>query len=170
MSTGKSKIIVIGIDPGLHGAISMLDGERGDVLLVMDTPFVRVKDSWTVRKSSMDRVDKVLDGFKKKTCIMERMYATGRDGREGILTLGTTYGAMFALFCHRIDGTILLVRPKEWKKYFHLSSDKQLSIDLVKKLYPKAGRWIKRKMDHGRAESILIARYYLERYVWEKEH
>jgi crossover junction endodeoxyribonuclease RuvC len=53
-----------------------------------------------------------------------------------------------------------LVVPATWKSHYGLKgSDKELSRLKCAKLMPEAGRFIMRKMDHNRAEAILLARY-----------
>ena len=53
-----------------------------------------------------------------------------------------------------------LVTPQKWKKYFHLTSDKNESLDLARSFWPEAK--LIRKKDGNRAEALLIALYWRE--------
>lgn len=63
--------------------------------------------------------------------------------------------ACFALKANRLE----MVAPREWKKSFGLSTDKEESRALALKLYPEAAAYLKTKASHNRAESILLAHW-----------
>lgn len=60
--------------------------------------------------------------------------------------------------CSGVEAT--MVGPAVWKRALGLvGPNKNNSIDLALDLCPDAGKWLKRKKDHNRAEAVLIAVY-----------
>lgn len=54
------------------------------------------------------------------------------------------------------------VHSTRWKKFFRLGADKEASRALATRLYPSAAPLLSRKKDHGRAEALLLAHWYLK--------
>ena len=57
----------------------------------------------------------------------------------------------------RINCPWMLVTPQKWKKELGLTSDKDLSLNMARELWPDAP--LARKMDNGRAEALLMAEW-----------
>jgi crossover junction endodeoxyribonuclease RuvC len=56
------------------------------------------------------------------------------------------------------------VQPAVWKRLYGLGgADKEDSLAKARQLYPGLGQELKRKKDHNRAESLLIAHFALKR-------
>lgn len=55
---------------------------------------------------------------------------------------------------------VCIVQPATWKRWHGLlKTEKGASLDLARSLYPALAGDLKRKKDHNRAESLLIAHY-----------
>ena len=53
----------------------------------------------------------------------------------------------------------------DWKKYFSLDKDKNRTREHAISLFPECRELLKRKCDHNRAESLLIAMYAADTYT-----
>lgn len=153
--------LVVGIDPGLSGALALI-GPAG-LLAVADMPVVakgkgagRVKNevnpaalAQLLREWVNGHADEVL-------VVVERVSAMPGQGVAGVFSLGDTLGAIRGVVAAR-GYPVAWVTPHAWKKHYGLPADKELARARAVQLYPEAD--LTRKKDHGRAESILIARY-----------
>ena len=59
--------------------------------------------------------------------------------------------------CELTRYPVHLVTPQKWKKHFHLTADKNESLDMARYLWPEAK--LKLKKDINKAEALLIAEY-----------
>lgn len=155
-------MIVIGVDPGLTGAISFIDG-RGSVV---------VEDIPTMPLGGNGMVTRKVDGLAlarlvRNHCpasedamvVCEAVRVMGGKN-NAIQTQGSlmrTLGAVEAVF-EVLRFSVLMVEPQTWKKHFGLKSDKAASLEAARTLYPSC-QAITRKKDHNRAESLLLAHY-----------
>ena len=70
---------------------------------------------------------------------------------------GVLYGQLRAT-CEANGIPLSLVTAVIWKRWFNLiGPDKEQGRQLALKLYPQCGELLRRKMDHNRADAILIA-------------
>jgi crossover junction endodeoxyribonuclease RuvC len=155
----------LGIDPGLSGALALLDG-GGALIDVRDMP-VRVE-----RKSDggeRRRVDAVglcgtvrdMLGEAQRSLIgvwIEAVSASPRDGVTQAFSFGHGLGTVDAVLA--LEG--LAGRPiaaSRWKGAFRLGRDKGASRDLASRLFPDHAAAFARACDDGRAEAALIARF-----------
>ncbi len=142
----------LGIDPGISGGIAFLfpDGN----LFVYDIPTVD-------GEVCVDTVVGILKTHGKiEMAAIERAQAMPKQGVSSTFKYGVAYGMLrSAVTICRIP--YRLVSPRVWKKRFGLDSNKELSRAMAIRLWPGCGLF-SRKMDHGRAEAALIARYGAE--------
>ena len=153
--------LVIGIDPGLSGAMAML-GTRG-LLAVVDLPVVakgsgagRVKNEINPAALSQLLRDWVAGHADDVLVVIERVSAMPDQGVAGVFSLGDTLGSIRGVVATR-GYPVAWVTPQRWKKHYGLPADKELARARAIQLYPDAD--LPRKKDHNRAEAILIARY-----------
>jgi crossover junction endodeoxyribonuclease RuvC len=140
-------VTVIGIDPGMKGAIAYVD--QGKLLTVADMPEVG-GDLSTALLHQMVRMHPVVWGA------VERVHSMPKQGVSTTFKFGMAYGMARAAV-----GSLLVPMeeptPNVWKKMFNLSADKEKSRLLALKLFPDQAVLFKNKQDHGRAEAALIA-------------
>lgn len=158
-------MIVIGVDPGLTGAIALLrDGNYYDL---MDMPTIAKGGSGKVKyEVSPVAISQFLRAKIASSdateAIIERVNSMPSQGSATVFSLGDSFGtARAVLACSRI--AYIDVVPQVWKKHFGLSSDKEQSRALASKLFPEAELHLKRF--HDRAEALLLARY-----LWERKY
>lgn len=154
-------MIIIGVDPGLSGAVGVLSDGR--FVAVEDIPTV-LKGSGSV-KQEIDasglirllrqhyRVDESCEA------VLERVNAMPGQGTSSIFSLGDSFGCIRACIT-AVKFPLNYVAPQTWKKHFKLTSDKEQSRSLAAKLFPDAELHLKKHAD--RAEALLMARWLYE--------
>ena len=140
-------MIILGVDPGLSGAIAILDGKR---ITVLPMPIYRVG-----RKRVYD-IAEITDLFIAAHPDLVAIEAITRPGS----LVGN--GAFMHGVAMAMGVEVVRPRPQVWKAHFGLAANKAESIDLCHKLYPQTKSIITKKGQDGMAEAILIARYALE--------
>lgn len=149
----------IGIDPGAHGAIAIIDDYK--VICVSDLD----KDYYTYWTIISDVAD-IVGSYEDTYVVVEDV--CGRPGQS--CQANTTFMklagmAELAGYC---IGEMSKVKPQVWKKHFGLISKgltktekKKMSIELAKKLFPSVANQLTASKD-GRAEALLLAQYCKE--------
>lgn len=149
--------LVLGVDPGLTGAWAMLDASGG-LVAVEDLPVIRDgRLAWIDADALFSRLLEVRGG-KTMRAVVERVHAMPRNGSQAAFSQGATLGSILAAL-QLVRARIELVPPAVWKRAAGLTSDKGLSLDRARLLFPDAP--LDRKKDHGRAEALLIAAHAL---------
>jgi crossover junction endodeoxyribonuclease RuvC len=150
---------VIGIDPGLSGAIAWLGPNGG--AHVVDMPTIQLSKTGFVKRAlDVNGLTILLDGYAAASCkasvFLERVNAFPGQGVASMFSLGMSFwGAAGVVSALKMP--LHLVEPKDWKGHFRLNADKELARGLASRYYPSVN--LTRKKDHGRAEALLIARY-----------
>ena len=154
----------IGIDPGLKGALALID-HHGQLLDVKDMPVIPRSGGFVKNQIDSDHLLAQLShwsneagGLHETVVVIENMRSMPMQGRSSIFSMGLSAGL--------IEGVVVsrriphhLVDPAHWKKHFKLTGkEKTMSVTLAKRLYPGT-EYFNRKKDHDRAEAVLLARY-----------
>lgn len=153
----------IGVDPGLSGAVAILD-QAGGLVLLEDLPTVangsgRAKVTRRVDPAGLARL-LLPYGDRAALGVLESVSARPGQGVSSVFSLGDTFGAVRAvLACTGVS--VALVSPAEWKRHYRLDGDKERSRARAVELFPGAD--LHRKADHNRAEALLLARFALAR-------
>lgn len=148
----------LGIDAGLHGALSILDAE-GNLLRVIDTP--TFANHLNRRDYNVAEMLDLIDEAKPCRAVLEVQQAFPKQGGVSNFTTGHGYGLWHGLLVGR-GVTLDLVRPKDWKKALGLpvGATKDESVALAARLFPSGDfTGPKGGLKDGRAESALIAEY-----------
>jgi len=139
-------VIYIGIDPGLHGAIAILDN-KGFVDELYDMP---LDEGWY--------------DAKMVYCYLLQQAAIGKIiGIEAVyrfpkVTRG--FGLLEGVATVVPHTTVIKIPPRRWQKWWEIGkADKELSRALAIRRWPKYADRLARKKDHNRAEALLIAEY-----------
>lgn len=145
---------LMGVDPGLGGAMGFFDPEFPTLCSAEDFP---VADGELVPA----QIAKILETMRPTVCVIEKVGAMPGQGVSSTFNFGRNYGvALGVIGALRIP--IHRVSPAVWKKHFKLGKDKDASRALALRLFPSSGDYFARKKDDGRAEAVLIARYGFE--------
>lgn len=151
----------IGIDPGITGAIAILN--PGFDPVVEDMPTTVVGKGTVKREGNGALLAEILRrGTRPVMATLERTSAMPGQGVASMFSMGVSRGVVLgvlgALGIPYVD-----VAPPTWKRHFRLTgADKDASRTLALKMYPSLAPLLARKMDHNRAEAVLLAHYLLE--------
>lgn len=162
-------MIILGIDPGLTGAVAKL-GCRGEYLDVRDIPTMARGNGKGFVKRQVNAVElavlvrDMVAGLEKNEVqvILEAVNSMGGQGVASMFSFGLSSGI--------IEGVIAalrlphdLVTPAVWKGAMKLSSVKEQVRARAIRMYPTAP--LGRMKDHNRAEAIMLARYGWEKFA-----
>lgn len=158
-------MIYIGIDPGLHGAVAVIEElpiEWGaDAILIKDTPILVVDNK---NKSDMSGMAEVLRPYferpEKSTVIMESVHSMPKQGVASSFTFGEGFGIWKGIIA-AFQLPLELVSPQRWKKAMLADQGKEKDASRFKamQLFPSVADQLKRVKDDGRAEALLLAEY-----------
>ena len=147
-----------GIDPGLTGALAVLDFKTY-TLHLWDTPTytVKVGDKERTRCDELGFRD-ALAHFPLDTCLIEKVQSTPNDGHVGAFTFGKVTGIAIGLIVG-LDIALEEETPAKWKMAMRVPADKEAARARASALFPQCAPLWSRAMDHGRAEAAIIALY-----------
>jgi crossover junction endodeoxyribonuclease RuvC len=155
---------VIGIDPGINGAIAIFENGQLDAVIDMPTlemdsgktkkrhisaiGLVRILETWTL----------VSDG--QAHVVIEKVGAMPGQGVSSMFNFGRSAGI--------IEGVVAALRmphtyvtPATWTKAVGRSVGKDASRMRAMELFPNKAELFKRAKDDGRADAALIAYWYI---------
>ena len=154
---------IIGIDPGLSGAIAILENNK--VLNLFDIPVMSEGKKNKRQLNSALLVSLLRENIKNNeevAVVVEQVNAMPGQGVTSMFNFGQTFGAIKGI-CAALDLPIFFVRPSKWKKHFELiNSSKDSSRTKVIEMYPSLSNQLSKKKDVNKSDAILIARYYSE--------
>jgi crossover junction endodeoxyribonuclease RuvC len=150
----KMRALTIGIDPGLSGAIAMLD-TAGSVCYVEDLPIMRDKTLAWIDGSYLQSI-LMRRGGRPATAMIERVSAMPKQGVASSFQFGVGFGSILGVL-QALAIPIEFVTPRVWKKSYGLDSDKKAALHKARLLYPDVDLHLAKH--DGRAEALLIARY-----------
>ena len=154
-------MIIFGIDPGVSGAISVLENKKVIEVFDMPTMIDGKKNKKQVNGAQVTNIIKErLDGEKEIAVVVEHVNAMPGQGVTSMFNFGQSFGVIKGV-CSALNIPIYFVRPTRWKKYFNLiKTNKDASRTKVIEIYPEISSKISRKKDSNKADAILIARYF----------
>jgi len=154
-------MIIIGIDPGISGAISIIENKK--ILEVYDTPTMidGKKNKRQINSAQVTNIIKErLNTEKEVIAIVEQVNAMPGQGVTSMFNFGQSFGVIKGI-CAALSVPIYFVRPTKWKKHFNLiKTNKDASRTKVIEAYPEISSKLHRKKDSNRADAILIALYF----------
>ncbi len=154
---------IIGIDPGLSGAIAVLEDKR--VLSIFDMPVMAEGKKNKKQLNSAQLVNILKENTKISedvAIVVEQVNAMPGQGVTSMFNFGQTFGAIKGV-CAALSLPIFFVRPSKWKKHFELiNSAKDASRTKVIEMYPSLSNQLTKKRDVNKSDAILIARFYSE--------
>ena len=149
---------LIGIDPGLSGAVAILS-PAGTLEGLHDVPVLSLKvQRGTKQVYDVPGMVKLLRPYANRQVhvLIEESQPMPEQGTRSMFTVGLGYGLWIAILA-TLELSYTNVRPALWKRSLGLSKDKEQSRLRAMQLYPAAD--LRRKRDHGRAEALLLAHY-----------
>ena len=152
---------IIGIDPGLSGAIAVLDNNK--VLKIYDMPVMAEGKKNKRQKNSAQLVNIIKENIENReeiNVVVEQVNAMPGQGVTSMFNFGQTFGAIKGV-CAALNLPIFFIRPSKWKKYFELiNSSKDSSRTKAIEMYPSIADQLSKKKDVNKSDAILIARFF----------
>ena len=150
---------ILGVDPGLSGALALLGG---DELLVFDIPTVeRIVNKKKKRQIDAHNLSLWLECNRLKIAlaVIEQVGTMPSQGVTSAFNFGFTTGVIHGILA-AVGIPMRTVVPQVWKRKFGLlGQDKDASRQEASRRLPKfAHHWPLKKHD-GRAEAALLAVY-----------
>ena len=153
---------IIGIDPGLSGAIAVLDDLK--IFDLFDMPIMPEgkKNKNQLNSAQLVNIIKRHIHTNSTFVIVEQVSAMPGQGVTSMFNFGQTFGAIKGI-CASLNLPIFYVRPAKWKKHFDLiNASKDASRTKAIEMYPSISDRLRKKKDVNKADAILIARYFKE--------
>ena len=156
-------MIIIGIDPGINGAICFF--KKGEVLDVIDMP------TMAEGKKNKRQVNgqQIFNEFSKRIelysndnikVVVEKVSAMPGQGVTSMFNFGQSFGVIKGI-CAAMQLPIFFVTPAKWKKYFDLiNTQKDASRTKAIEIFPKISPILSKKKDSNKADAILIASFF----------
>ena len=160
-------MLIIGVDPGLSGAICFF--EDGKILDVVEMPTMTEgkKNKRQVNGSQVyNEISKKIKQVDKKDIkvIIEQVSAMPGQGVTSMFNFGQSYGILKGM-CSAMQLPMYFVRPAKWKKYFGLiNTEKDASRTKAIEIFPYFSSNLSKKKDSNKSDAILIASYYYETF------
>lgn len=153
-------MIVVAFDPGLKGAVAVMDAERERVLGIFDMP---VAGGCTDPAALTDLMEGLLSVYQGEDiqAVIEKQ--SSRPRQKGVDKTMTGYGVILGVMA-ALHLRCEPVSPAAWKRRMKLSDDKGASIAAAGRMFPDRFADLKGPrggMMDGRAEAMLIALDYV---------
>ena len=154
-------MIIFGIDPGVSGAISVLENKKVIEVFDMPTMIDGKKSKRQVNGAQVSNIFKErLKDDKEIVVVVEHVNAMPGQGVTSMFNFGQSFGVIKGI-SSALSLPIYFVRPTKWKKHFNLiKTNKDASRTKVIEVYPEISSKLSRKKDSNKADAILIARYF----------
>ena len=154
-------MIIFGIDPGVSGAISVLENKKVIEVFDMPTMIDGKKNKRQVNGAQVTNIIKEkLDSDKEILVVVEHVNAMPGQGVTSMFNFGQSFGVIKGI-SSALSLPIYFVRPTKWKKHFNLiKTNKDASRTKVIEVYPEISNQLSRKKDSNKADAILIARFF----------
>ncbi len=156
-------MIYIGIDPGINGAVGIIDDTAEWVReRVFDTPTTVILKTGKKDYCNLSMAMLLLP-FKRHKCLvfLESVHAMPGQGVTSMFNFGRGFGIWQGILAaHALP--VELVSPQRWKKEMLGDLDKENKNNSRIKamtLFPKMTGRLSRVKDDGRAEALLLAEY-----------
>ncbi len=154
---------IIGIDPGISGAIAILENKK--VIGIFDMPVMAEGKKNKRQLNSAQLVNIIKENIitnDEVAVVVEQVNAMPGQGVTSMFNFGQTFGAIKGV-CAALTLPIFFVRPAKWKKYYELiNSSKDSSRTRAIEMYPSFSHQLAKKKDVNKSDAILIARYYFD--------
>ena len=154
---------IVGIDPGLSGAIAILEDNK--VLSLFDMPVMSEGKKNKKQLNSAQLVNILRENILNSediAVVVEQVNAMPGQGVTSMFNFGQTFGAIKGVSA-ALNLPIFFVRPSKWKKHFELiNSSKDSSRTKVIEMYPSLSSQLSKKKDVKKSDAVLIARFYYE--------
>ena len=160
-------MFIIGIDPGISGAICFF--LNGEVIDIIDMPSMAdgKKNKRQINSQQVfNEISERIKNFSKKEIIVviEQVSAMPGQGVTSMFNFGQSFGVLKGI-CSAMQLSMYFVRPAKWKKYYGLiKTEKDASRTKVIEIFPYISSKLSKKKDSNKADAVLIANFFNNTY------
>ena len=160
-------MIIIGIDPGISGAICFF--QDGQISEIVEMPVMSdgKKNKRQINGPQIvNEIQKRIENIPKKNIfvVVEHVSAMPGQGVTSMFNFGQSFGVLKGI-CSAMQLSMYFVRPAKWKKYFGLiKTEKDASRTKVIEIFPYISAQLSKKKDSNKADAVLIASFFYNTY------
>jgi crossover junction endodeoxyribonuclease RuvC len=152
-------MMILGVDPGLGGALAFLDPDRPDIVETVDIPVhMLVRGAKKKRELDIAGLIGILATRSIAHAFVEQVSSMPGQGVSGVFAFGKCYGAVLGVIAAR-SIPVSLVAPVKWKKAMGVGKSKDGCRARASQLLPRCADQWKLRRDDGRSEAALLAVY-----------
>jgi len=155
---------IIGIDPGLNGAIAVINGTGN--LIIIDMPTVTVeRNNKSKRQVSATELAHIFANYNSNDThvYVEKVSAMAGQGVTSVFSFGRSFGMIEGILA-AFKLPVTYVAPATWVKGVKRGAGKDASRQRAMELFPNNQADFKRVKDDGRSDAALIA-YWGKHYA-----
>lgn len=148
---------IVGVDPGLKGAIVKLDPDT-HVMEIFPMPIMTIQKTKTKTYVDQFQLGTILCDNSILRLYLEEVNARPDEGVVSSFTFGQAFGTVIGAV-GALEIPLTLVRPAVWKQTLKVPADKDAARYRASQLFPQCAKAWKQKNQDGIAEAALIAFY-----------
>lgn len=150
---------IIAIDPGYSGAWALT--AHGRPMMVGDMP---VAGEGASKRVSTPALAEAIRVRLPDLVVVENVHSFPGEGVSSAFKFGASFGAVLGII-GALGLPLELVEPQVWKRHHKLiGKDKEANRQKAIDLAPHLASSLARKLDHGRADAILLALYAVDAF------
>ena len=152
-------MIYVGIDPGLSGAVAVINEDF--VINLYDCPTLKVGKKNEPDTLGMSRIlERVAFTRAGLVVGIERVHSMPDQGVASTFKFGMGFGVWLGILAS-LKLSHELITPQAWKKVMMsgMPKEKDASRQRALQLFPASADDLRLKKHHGRADALLIAEY-----------
>jgi crossover junction endodeoxyribonuclease RuvC len=147
-------VIYVGIDPGVNGAIALMNDEHlvgiNDMPTLEDGPKGR-------RTINAPLLAEIIANSHAQKAFVEKVGTMPGEGAVGAFSFGRGVGIIDGI-CAALNIPVEKITPQAWRKHHGLSKEvKDASRSKAISMWPVHADWFALKKHDGRAEAALLA-------------
>lgn len=152
--TAPLPITILGIDPGVSGALAFYCHDAPHLVTAEDMPVV---DGHVDASALTFRIEQLRPDF----AMVELVSSMPKQGVASTFKFGRAFGTLLGVLA-ATRTPYRFAAPGYWKKHFRLPAEKEAARAMALRLWPERASSFSLKKHHGRAEAALIARFAAE--------
>lgn len=162
--TRKRQNCIMGIDPGLLGAVCVYDPKFHEIPALWNIPISKeIKKRKVIREVDVTAfrraVLKAVEDYNITHIVVEDVHASTQMGVSSAFKFGRTFGIIEAVADAAEVVKVEYVTPARWKARMMVSSDKKQTIEKAISVFGAAPWFSGKSVRDGQAEAALIAYY-----------
>lgn len=148
---------IVGIDPGLSGAVAVYDRFEKKLAVAFDMPTFTTPEDGKRYIHPKELHSQLLPyALSTALCVIEDVGPRPDEGVVSVFRFGFVTGAAHGVVAS-LNIPIFKVRPQIWKSLMNLDHDKNKSRLMAIEKFHASADLFRRKKDDGRAEAALLA-------------